>query len=304
MIINYTGGGGDPKLQSKAVTPGLSSQTVTPDGRYDALSSVTVYGDPDLKSSNIRSGKTIFGVDGSLLYRYQAKSTSGSVADRTIYPDSGFAGLSKVDVAGDSNLVASNIKYGKSIFGVTGTYEHTTTKTYKGPTILSGSASATTKCNAPTATGKAYLYNCGSASGTATTVTAVIGDISGNTTYSYSGGSGTSGSTKEYTVTDYRFYVIPGGTSTSVQLTGSCTLPDGRYKGSVVAAGCTSSGLAGCTGNGGLVCSYIDVSGGTATATVNISHSIGGVTGGSGWKSSVSGTMTFSIAFKVTEKVR
>lgn len=43
--------------------------------------------------------------------------------------------LTKVTVEGDSNLVASNIKKGVTIFGVTGTYTNTTTTTYYMPIV-------------------------------------------------------------------------------------------------------------------------------------------------------------------------
>lgn len=54
-----------PKLQSKIATPSTSDLSVTPDADYDGLSQVTVNGDSNLVSSNIKSGVNIFGVDGS-----------------------------------------------------------------------------------------------------------------------------------------------------------------------------------------------------------------------------------------------
>lgn len=51
-------------LQSKTVTPTASDQMVICDSEYDALSSVTVNGDANLKAENIISGATIFGVEG------------------------------------------------------------------------------------------------------------------------------------------------------------------------------------------------------------------------------------------------
>lgn len=54
-----------PKLQSKTATPNTSDITVVPDTGYDGLSQVTVNGDSNLTSDNIKSGVSIFGVNGS-----------------------------------------------------------------------------------------------------------------------------------------------------------------------------------------------------------------------------------------------
>lgn len=67
-IINMrTGSTGktDWIFQSKSVTPTANGVYVSYDGSYNGLSSVTVNGDSDLISSNIKSGVTIFGVRGT-----------------------------------------------------------------------------------------------------------------------------------------------------------------------------------------------------------------------------------------------
>lgn len=52
----------------------------------------------------------------------QSKTVTPTTAQQTITADSGYDGLSSVVVSGDTNLQASKIANGESIFGVTGTY--------------------------------------------------------------------------------------------------------------------------------------------------------------------------------------
>lgn len=119
-----------PNLQTKSVTPKAASQTVTADAEYDGLSSVTVAGDANLKAENIVKDVSIFGVTGTHTCKQpslQTKSVTPSTAAKTVTADSGYDGLSQVTVAGDSNLIAANIKKGVSIFGIAGTHETTAT---------------------------------------------------------------------------------------------------------------------------------------------------------------------------------
>lgn len=71
MIINMNGAKApetsSPVLQEKTVTPETLPTVVGADEGYDGLSQVTVNPDTNLKAENIRSGKTIFGVDGSFV---------------------------------------------------------------------------------------------------------------------------------------------------------------------------------------------------------------------------------------------
>ena len=69
MIINMNGAKApetpSPVLQEKTVTPETLPTVIGADEGYDGLSQVTVNPDAQLKTENIRSGKTVFGVTGT-----------------------------------------------------------------------------------------------------------------------------------------------------------------------------------------------------------------------------------------------
>ena len=130
-----SGGGASQKLQTKTATPSTSSQSVTPDDGYDGLSEVTVSAMPSgsLNSPTISSsglvtaqvgtgGYLASGTNKTLQLTTQAsKTVTPSTSNQTAVA-SGRYTTGAVTVKGDSNLVASNIKSGVSIFGVSGTY--------------------------------------------------------------------------------------------------------------------------------------------------------------------------------------
>lgn len=76
MIINMNGAKApetpSPVMQEKTVTPETLPVVIGPDEGYDGLTQVTVNPDSQLIPTNIRSGKTIFGVEGTF--------TGGSLA--------------------------------------------------------------------------------------------------------------------------------------------------------------------------------------------------------------------------------
>ena len=127
-----------------ATTPSASEQTArrtVPAGTYDGTEEVThvVQGDSDLAGNNIRGGVDIFGVTGSLTERgdFSISKTTPGTSDKTArktVPAGVYDGDEEVThvVAGDSDLLASNIKDGVTIFGVAGTLNSgsSTTSTY------------------------------------------------------------------------------------------------------------------------------------------------------------------------------
>ena len=110
-IFNVTGSyneaTGGPTLQSKAVSPSESTQTVSPDSGYDGLSKVTV---------NAISSTYI----GSDVTKKSAATYIPKTTDQSIASGQYLSGTQTIK--GDANLVARNIKSGVNIFGVTGTY--------------------------------------------------------------------------------------------------------------------------------------------------------------------------------------
>ena len=87
-------------LQSKSVSPSTLAQTVTPDSGYDGLSQVEVAAAP-------------------LETRTVTPTAAGLQVNKS---SSRYYGLFRVNVNGDANLAAENIKSGVSIFGVAGSY--------------------------------------------------------------------------------------------------------------------------------------------------------------------------------------
>lgn len=99
--------GGTPVLQSKTVSPTESTQTVTADTGYSGLSSVQVNA---ISPTYVGTGVT----------RKSAATITPGTTNQTIASGTYLTGTQTI--AGDADLVASNIKSGVNIFGVTGAY--------------------------------------------------------------------------------------------------------------------------------------------------------------------------------------
>lgn len=111
-----SGGSSGVKLQRKTVTPSENTQTVNPDSSYDALSSVTVEA---ISNTYI----------GSSVTKKSAATYTPGTSNQSIASGQYLSGAQTIK--GDSNLIASNIKKGVTIFNVTGSYNEAT----GGPTL-------------------------------------------------------------------------------------------------------------------------------------------------------------------------
>lgn len=128
MIINMNGAKApetpSPILQEKTVTPETLPVVIGADEGYTGLSQVTVNPDAQLIPTNIRSGKTIFGVDGTfegtvtqgdkftkLIDRSITTLTAEDFENVTSIGEYAFAGcdnLTSVDLPNTVSVIASN----------------------------------------------------------------------------------------------------------------------------------------------------------------------------------------------------
>ena len=89
-----------PRVVAKTITPGTADKTAIDSGSY-ANGTITVLGDADLESENIKTGVNIFGIDGNYSgegFTLQEKSVNPTEQTQNVIADSTYNGLSKVIV--------------------------------------------------------------------------------------------------------------------------------------------------------------------------------------------------------------
>ena len=121
--ITGTYTGESPTSQSKSYTPSSFPVTVRPDSGYNYLTQVTINKPTSLVAESIAPGKTICGIRGTWEPNLQDRTVTPSRFPYTVEKtSSSYNGLGVVTVNKPNNLVASNIKSGVNIGGITGTY--------------------------------------------------------------------------------------------------------------------------------------------------------------------------------------
>ena len=154
------------------VTPTTTEQTAVSAGRY-TLGAIKVAGDANLVAGNIKTGVSIFGVNGSYSgqsINNQQKSVDPSETAQTVTPDTGYTGLSEVNVSAiSSTYVGSGITRrsstdltasGATITAPAGYYESSASKsvsTMTLPTSTSTTSSGTNKATIGRSTSTRYI---------------------------------------------------------------------------------------------------------------------------------------------------
>ena len=115
-----------PSTQTKVTTPTSFPTVVNVDSGYDGMTKVTVNSPSNLTAGNIKSGVSIAGITGTYTGESptaQSKAYTPSTFPVTVYPDSSYNYLNSVTINKPSSLVASSIAPGKTICGISGTWE-------------------------------------------------------------------------------------------------------------------------------------------------------------------------------------
>lgn len=116
------------------ITPTTQSQIILPTDGKNAIiradvKAVTNEIDSNISDANIKKGVSILGVNGTFegATSLQEKTIAPTTSTQEITPDDGFDAFSKITIEAvtsniDENIVASNIKSGVDILGVSGTF--------------------------------------------------------------------------------------------------------------------------------------------------------------------------------------
>ena len=122
--------GSSPVLNSITITPKNVSQRITPPLGTDGYNNINVNAvdasvDENIVPDNIKQGVSILGVNGSYnpSANLQSKNVTPTTTEQVVVADNGYNALRQVTVAGDADLIASNIKKDVNIFGITGSYQ-------------------------------------------------------------------------------------------------------------------------------------------------------------------------------------
>lgn len=180
-------------MAGSTITPKSSQQTVSTSGKY-LTGNIVINGDNNLIAGNIKSGVSIFGIEGSYSgasYSTQAKTEiNPTTSSQTIYPDTGFDALSSVQINAISPLRTSTdiTASGATVTISSGYYSTNQTKTIgsgnarPAASITGTGASFTTGTNTVTFTKTinntpqvtAGYISSGTAGDTSVTLTATI----------------------------------------------------------------------------------------------------------------------------------
>lgn len=119
------------------VEPSIEAQVIEPtEGKFInkvTVEEITAAIDSDIIAENIKTGINILGVEGTLEpVKVQTKQVTPTTEAQSITPDTGYNGISLVEVEPvtsniDSNIIPENIRKDVSILGINGTYVGTDT---------------------------------------------------------------------------------------------------------------------------------------------------------------------------------
>ena len=257
--VSVSGGGGGT-YQTKSVTPTTSSQTVTPDSGYDALSSVTVAAIPSqyiVPSGSIEitsngtvdvTAKTSAVV--SVQPVLQSKNVTPTESAQTVTPDTGKDGLSSVSVGAiSSTYVGTGISRksssdltasGATVSVPAGYYESAASKAVS-------SGSATTPATTVTANPSISVSSAGLITATASATKSVTPTVSAG--YVSSGTAGT--------------ITVSGSNTSQLSTQAATTITPTKSSQTAVAAGKYTTGAVTVAA---IPAAYQDVTGVTAAA--------------------------------------